>query len=147
MPTIRRSKKRGEHRRVTPAAIEAWRGGDYRALHNALHLAPFEMSPLPRPFALGCDPDNHRDDGTVFSESWEQARDLQRQLYELAGPPDLRAEYERQIADAQEMAAYYEGKAADINYAGTGFGDPEAEGRPDPLQRDGAEGRGDGAHR
>jgi hypothetical protein len=44
VPT-RRAHVRRDHRRITPAAIEAYRTGDWGALHHALGLKPFEASP------------------------------------------------------------------------------------------------------
>jgi hypothetical protein len=62
----------------------------------------------------------------LFAECPEQARDLQRQLLEIAGPPAadaLRAEYTKQIEDAEGMADYYARMCADINFGGAGLRD------------------------
>lgn len=45
MPTRRRRRKRQEHA-ITPAAIAAFRAGDWMALHAALNLKPWQYSPL-----------------------------------------------------------------------------------------------------
>lgn len=46
MATVRR-KKRGAHTgRVTPAAVAAYRAGDWLALHTELRLPPWQVSPL-----------------------------------------------------------------------------------------------------
>ena len=37
--------------RFSQEAIDAWRRGDVRALHEELNLAPFEFCPLPRRYA------------------------------------------------------------------------------------------------
>ena len=81
MPVKRRNSKARPHR-ITPDAIEAFRAGDFMALHAALDLAPYEPSPLPQSVeALGVDPDNPpRADGTAWAESWPKVVELQREL-------------------------------------------------------------------
>ncbi|RUU99681.1 hypothetical protein EOA60_03080 [Mesorhizobium sp. M1A.F.Ca.IN.020.06.1.1] len=84
MPTKRTPRNRDAKRRITPAAVEAFQANDYKALHRALGLKPWEMSPLPRDIEpLGCDPErppNSR--ATLFDQSFEQAVELQRALLE-----------------------------------------------------------------
>ena len=81
MPIKRRVSKTLRHR-ITPDAIEAFIAGDYMALHRALGLAPWEMSPLPAASnALGADPDDPPPgDGTGWYDSWPLAMELQRAL-------------------------------------------------------------------
>lgn len=45
MPSKRRTAKARDIR-ITPAALAAWEAGDERALHRALGLRPWEVSPL-----------------------------------------------------------------------------------------------------
>jgi hypothetical protein len=62
--------------RITPEAVEAFRQGDGRALHEALQLRPWEMSlvdvhlrPEPRP-----------DTKIIWLQSWWMAMRLRQQL-------------------------------------------------------------------
>jgi hypothetical protein len=78
MPIKRRMPK-GRLHRVTPAAVDAFRAGDYAALHRALGLRPWETSPL------------EVDDGpcpwsgnSAGAASWPQAQELRDELLRLA---------------------------------------------------------------
>ncbi|RVC41925.1 hypothetical protein [Mesorhizobium sp.] len=86
MPTKRTPRHRNIKRRISPEAIEAFRAGDYAALHRILGLRPWEMSPLPSEVTpLGCNPDHLPNARvTLFDQSFEQAVDLQRALMEAA---------------------------------------------------------------
>jgi hypothetical protein len=91
MPTKRTPLKRS-HRRITQAAIEAWKACDYSGLHQALGLRPWEMSPLPEELTpLGCSAEpptlNKNRLGDMWCASWHQAKELQRELMAIAGPP------------------------------------------------------------
>ena len=82
MPIKRRISKTLRHR-ITPDATEAFTVGDYMALHRALGLFPWQMSPLPLSVdPLGCDPDDPPPDPeeTGWTESWPLAVELQREL-------------------------------------------------------------------
>ena len=81
MPVKRRTVK-GRVHRITPEAVEAYRAGDYIALHMALGLRPWEVSPLPLSVtSLGCDQSLPRDrEPSGWFASWEQAQELQRLL-------------------------------------------------------------------
>ena len=84
MPVKRRVAKSRAHR-ITPEAVEAFRAGDYLALHAALGLRPWEVSPLPLEVTpLGCDQKPLRDPrpASAWDASWEQAQELQRLLRE-----------------------------------------------------------------
>lgn len=72
MPVKRRASKHREHR-ITPEAVEAFRAGDYTALHRALNLRPWEDSPLDVDFDPPPDWAN---------DSWPQAVELRRELME-----------------------------------------------------------------
>ena len=48
MPTNRRPLRRAAKQTFSPAVIEAWHKGDVWKLHDALGLAPWEFSPLPK---------------------------------------------------------------------------------------------------
>ncbi len=77
--------------RITDAAIDAYRRGDYLALHRALHLRPWECSPLPLGqkgdisetgipcHPLGCCP-GPIPAGAAGTANWPQAVQLQAQL-------------------------------------------------------------------
>ena len=87
MPVERRRAK-GRVHRIAPEAIEAFRAGDYLALHAALDLRPWEVSPLPLEVeGLGCDqgplPSWAKPGHAVF-DTWEQAQELQQLLQEAA---------------------------------------------------------------
>ncbi|ACL63247.1 hypothetical protein [Methylobacterium nodulans] len=82
MPAKRRTAKSRMHR-ITSEAVEAFEAGDYHRLHAALGLRPWEASPLPwEVHGLGVS-DGPRPPWTnAFTESWEQAQELQRALLE-----------------------------------------------------------------
>jgi hypothetical protein len=90
MPTNRTPRRRAgaRKRNIKPLAIEAWKAGDYIALHQALGLAPWEASPLPTSVCvLGC---HHGERPSWINDAvvnWDQALDLQDRLYEIAGEP------------------------------------------------------------
>jgi hypothetical protein len=75
-PITRRS---GHH--ITPEALAAYEAGDYRALHRALSLRPWEASPLPlKVTPLGVDQGPPLEGPTAFALSWPKAQALQREL-------------------------------------------------------------------
>ncbi|WP_192243599.1 hypothetical protein [Mesorhizobium silamurunense] len=86
MPTKRTPRNRNVKRRISQAAVEAFKANDYLALHRALSLRPWEMSPLPRDIEpLGCDPERPPNSRTtLFDQSYEQAVELQRALLETS---------------------------------------------------------------
>jgi hypothetical protein len=105
--TVRRGGKRG---RITPEAIAAWQAADYSALHAALGLKPWEPSPLPAEItALGVTQDEEPigDSTRLWNDALPKAQALQRELLAVAGWPDCRAEYEKNLRRAREMASYY----------------------------------------
>ena len=80
MPVKRRAGKAHSHR-ITPEAIEAYQAKDYMRLHRALGLAPWECSPLPTTVtALGVDDEPPLPNGTPWSDSWQQAKELQQAI-------------------------------------------------------------------
>jgi hypothetical protein len=80
MPIKRRLAKGITHR-ITPEAIAAFGAGDWMALHRALGLAPWQVSPLdtdtplPPAWASQCS-------ATVWAGAWQTARDLRQALTE-----------------------------------------------------------------
>ena len=87
MPVKRRTDKSRPHR-ITLQAVEAFRAGDYMALHRALDLPPWHPSPLPESVEpLGVDPDNPppENSGRCWDDCWPQAVALQRELQAAAG--------------------------------------------------------------
>lgn len=64
---------------ITAAAVEAWNAGDRMALHRALGLRPWQVSPLD---ATGDCP--HPDD-TAGARSWPKAAALREELTRAAG--------------------------------------------------------------
>jgi len=89
MPVKRRLNKRRQHR-ITPEAIEAFLAKDVWALHRALGLAPWEMSPLlqsEHPYGIPKKPPSSQ--STCFDQSYEQAVKLRAAL--IAASEDLQA--------------------------------------------------------
>jgi hypothetical protein len=81
MPVKKRSAK-AKRFKINHEVVDAYREGDFRALHRLLGLRPWEMSPLPN-HPLGCDPMEPPPivgDGNLFSQSWQQAVELQREI-------------------------------------------------------------------
>jgi hypothetical protein len=79
MPTKRTKRTRHQRIRVTDAAREAFRAGEWMTLHRALGLKPWEVSPLdaddgPCPYPLN----------TGGGSSWEQAKALRAELEETS---------------------------------------------------------------
>ena len=110
MPTNRRPLRRDRKARLTPEAIAAWQACDDRALCCALNLDRFgEHSPLPSEIiARGVSPDLPPDpnSGRAMDESYDKALAIQRELLAVAGWPDCRQVYERNLADAEQWEAY-----------------------------------------
>ena len=73
MPTKRRVDKARRHR-ISPEAIACYQAGDCRALHRALNLRPWEVSPL------RVDQGQAPGGPTAWAASWPQAQELQREL-------------------------------------------------------------------
>jgi hypothetical protein len=91
MPT-KRTKITPKRIAISPAAIEAWRIGDFAKLVNALDLKLYDPTPWPlERCALGCDqgpcPTDARGKPLWSSSGWSRAQELQRALLEIAGPP------------------------------------------------------------
>lgn len=78
MPLKRRAAK--NRSLITPAAVEAFKVEDWMALHRALGLKPWHVSPLD---AVG--PCPYRDDGSAGAEFWPLARLLRAQLAAAVG--------------------------------------------------------------
>jgi hypothetical protein len=86
---------------------------DYRALHSALGLHPGEASPLPdtivglgiseQRYAKACENDHRM---SLYERTFAKAIHFQRLLLEMAGFPDCRDAYEKNLADAVSEAAY-----------------------------------------
>lgn len=78
MPIKRRIAK-VRHDRITPEAIDAFRAGDAQALHHALHLRPWQPSPLevdgPMP---------PTDAGRCWEDAWPAMWDFRQQLEKAA---------------------------------------------------------------
>ena len=110
MPTNRKPVRRNLRRRISPAAIAAWQAADYHALHSALGLSPWEMSPLQDTItALGVSEENAplvQSGATLLdNNSYALALELQRELLAIAGWPDCREAYEENLREAESRAA------------------------------------------
>ena len=83
MPTKRKRLSRQAQQWISPAAVEAYRAGDFMALHIALGLAPWEPSPLPLSIEpLGIDPDNPPmpSNGGCWDDAYPKILELHRLL-------------------------------------------------------------------
>jgi hypothetical protein len=85
MPVKARTAKARRHR-ITPAAVEAFRAGDERALHRALDLRPWQPSPLE---ADADAPPTWSRPGTPWHDAWALVRGLRLELEAAAGVADL----------------------------------------------------------
>ncbi len=79
-----RKRRAGKHRApITAEAVEAFKSGQWIALHRALDLRPWEASPLdadtPEPPAWDA-----LHGSTAWTASWPAARDLRAELVERA---------------------------------------------------------------
>ncbi len=78
MPLKRRTAKQRDHR-ITPDAVAAFRAVDWLALHRALGLKPWEMSPLDVSGECPYPP------GSGGGESWPMALALRDELQAKLG--------------------------------------------------------------
>jgi hypothetical protein len=107
LPTRRTPRNRNIRRRITAAAIDAWRRCDYLALHAALGLHPGHRSPLPIEItALGVSEDSDRAGVTAGALSVLPALEQQRELLAIAGWPNCKSVYEANLAEAEATAKY-----------------------------------------
>jgi hypothetical protein len=93
MPTNRTYRKRQSRAHVSQAAIDACEAGDMWALHRALDLPPWHLSPLPVAFAdgYGLPDEPNLESDLVMDGTWHAAKALHDQLYALAGEPGTEA--------------------------------------------------------
>ena len=88
MPTKRRKIAPHPAARLTAAAIEAWKAGDYWRLHRELHV-PIWLMP-----DWWCDPPlDDPPNWPASIEAYEYVCAMQKQLIEMAGPPPKRWYY------------------------------------------------------
>jgi hypothetical protein len=88
VPTKRRKIAPQPAARLTAAAIEAWKAGDYWRLHRELHV-PIWLMP-----DWWCDPPLEDPPNWPASiEAYEYVCAMQKQLIEMAGPPPKRWYY------------------------------------------------------
>lgn len=116
-------------RHLTPDVIAAWKAADFTALHSALGLSPWNVSPLPGEIIeLGVDQGEPREwMGSAQQRDWRNAQALQRELLEVAGWPDCRKAYEENLREAEDWLAYCQELVDDPTHGGTGTGsDPES---------------------
>jgi hypothetical protein len=107
MSTKRRVIDRGKGGRLTPEIIDAWKRADFEKLHILLRLGPWEASPLPLEITLlGCSQDDEPPEYPPDRKSLQRSQALQRQLLAVAGWPDCRQVYERNLARAKKTAAH-----------------------------------------
>jgi hypothetical protein len=104
--------------RFSPEVIAAWHACDWTTLHSMLNLSAYECSPLPLEInALGVSADTppHPESKRLNDPSYPKALALQRALIACAGwPKGCKQVYEKNLQDAQEMAAYHRELAADL---------------------------------
>ena len=127
MPSKRRPLQRDRKLRLTPEIIAAWQSCDDRALSCALGLDPFgELSPLPSEIlSRGVSPDGPPSPNScrMMDKSYDKVLAMQRELLAVAGWPDCRAAYEKNLRVAVEMRDYYALllRDPDARYQGTGM--------------------------
>jgi hypothetical protein len=127
MVTNRRPLRRGRKLKISPEAIAAWQACDQRALACALGLNSFcDPSPLPSEItASGVSPDMppHPNSDLARDESYGKVLTIQRELLAVAGWPDCRQAYERNLREAEESHDYYAMliRDPDARYQGTGM--------------------------
>ena len=113
---MKKIKTRSAH--ITREVVEAWKAGDRHALHLVLDLPPW---------LVGCGPlDVHPDHRKKCvqelhsdADPWESACALRAELLALVGPPDMRNDLTKRIADAEEMVAHYQHKVDVPHYGGS----------------------------
>jgi hypothetical protein len=71
------------NRKISPAAIEAWKAGDRQAVYFTLGLRPWH----PHVFDVDVDAPCPSDDGTAWSQDYGQIVELRREMIRLAGLP------------------------------------------------------------
>jgi hypothetical protein len=78
---VKRRKAKAKAYAITPEVIAAFEAGDYSALHCALHLKPWEASPLPLSVtALGVNQGPPPPWANLHTHSWLKAQKLQREI-------------------------------------------------------------------
>jgi hypothetical protein len=128
MGTKRRIIDRGKGGRLRPDIVDAWKRADFERLHILLRLGPWEPSPLPLEIAgpLGCSQDDGLPEYPADRRSLQRSQALQRQLLAVAGWPDCRHEYEKNLRNAEKELSWarerYENPPVDYSWMGT----PEA---------------------
>ena len=127
MPTNRRALRHQRKSRITPEAIAAWQSCDERALACALGLDFWgEPSPLPAEIvASGVSPNlpPYPNSCRMYDKSYDKVLAIQRELLQIAGWPDCREAYKRNLAEAEEDRDYYALllRDPDARYQGTGI--------------------------
>jgi hypothetical protein len=84
MPPRRTPKRRGERaRRISPAAIAAWKAGDGMGLYRALDLRPW----MPNPLYIDESDTPAENDSTEWAACFPEMLDLRLELIRAAGEP------------------------------------------------------------
>jgi hypothetical protein len=106
------------------------------ALHRLLGLKPWESSPLPVGVTrLGVDQgDTPENCGPEWDATMPKAIRLQRELLAIAGWPDCRAEYERQLREAKERAADCRDAVVQVSNGGAHGAGTDLESRREALE-------------
>ncbi|MFK0688022.1 hypothetical protein ACFX5Q_07430 [Mesorhizobium sp. IMUNJ 23033] len=78
MATKRTPLRRDIKRWITPAAIDAFKAADWKGLHNALQLKPWQPNPLEVDGPLP--PVWARNDGTAWSQAWPEIWEIRQAL-------------------------------------------------------------------
>ena len=128
VPTNRRALRHQRKSRITPEAIAAWQSCDERALACALGLDFWgEPSPLPAEIvASGVSPKLYRliqQLPHVTTSRTTRCSQSSASFLQIAGWPDCREAYKRNLAEAEEDRDYYALllRDPDARYQGTGM--------------------------
>ena len=70
-------------RKISPAAVAAWRAGDREGVYFALQLRPWQ----PHVFDVDENAPLPPDDGSAWSQDYPQIVELRKEMIRLAGPP------------------------------------------------------------
>src|SRR5262245_14295183 len=87
---------------------------------RALHIPPWNIGVTP----LNVHPDRYE---VSLDDFWAESVELRKELWSIAGPPDMTDALTKQKADSEGMVRYYQECVDNPLYGGKGIADPDAE--------------------